>query len=114
HVCRKILDDRLLRIVSESYVIKGNVSFQIGDIHRMLHSLVFLFLRQEFKDTLRGCRRQLEHVAHLCDLLYRLGKVTDILEEGLDISDLDRSADRHKSSEDCHQYIAQVSDERHD
>ena len=80
------------------YVVEGDFSCHSLDCCRILDNLVFLFLVQEFKDTL-GCRRhRLYHVDDLRDLLDRLGKILHILNKRLNISDRDNIADCKKSS----------------
>ena len=51
----EIIDDDLLRVIAEMYVVEGDFSGHGLDRCRILNNLVFLFLVQEFKDTL-GCR----------------------------------------------------------
>ena len=102
----EIVDDDLLRVVAEMYVVEGDFSCHSLDCCRILDNLVFLFLVQEFKDTL-GCRRhRLYHVDNLRNLLNRLGKVFHILDKCLDITDRDHVFDRQKSAGQCHAGVA--------
>ena len=102
----EIVDDNLLRVVAEMYVVEGDFSCHSLDCCRILDNLVFLFLVQEFKDTL-GCRRhRLYHVDNLRNLLDRLGKVFHILDKCLDITDRDHVFDRQKSAGQCHAGVA--------
>ena len=80
----------------------------------MLCLLIFLILLQEFKYTLRSRRCRLKHIGYLRDLLDRLGKVPDVLEERLDIADLNRIFDDHETAKDRNNYISKVSDKLHD
>jgi len=87
-------------------MLKLYISFQSLNGIRVLRLKLFLRLLQKFKYSFRSCRRGLQKVCNLGDLLDRLCKVTDILEEGLDISNLDSSLDGKNSSEKCHHHIS--------
>ena len=113
HLCGEIIDDDLIRIIAEMYVIKLYISLQPFHGNRIRHCLVFLCFIQELKHSLRCSRCGLKHICHLRHLLDRLGKVSHILDEGLDITDFDRIFDRQISSQDRHCNISQISDELH-
>ena len=56
YLCREIVDDDLIRIVAEVYMIKFYISIKAVNGDRILFLIFFLFLIQEFKHTLRsGC-----------------------------------------------------------
>ena len=113
HICRKIIYNDLIRIITEFHMLKLYISFQSLNGIRVLRLKFFLRLLKKFKYPLRSCRRGLQKVCNLGDLLDRLCKVTDILEEGLDISNLDSSFDGKKPSEKCHHHISQISHKLH-
>ena len=114
HICGKIIYNDLIRIVTEFHMLKLYISFQSLNGIRVLRLKFFLRLLKKFKYPLRSCRRGLQKVCNLGDLLDRLCKVTDILEEGLDISNLDSSFDGKNPSEKCHHHISQISHKLHD
>ena len=114
NICGKVIDNDLIRVVSEFYMLKLYISFQSLNGIRVLRLKLFLRLLKKFKYPLRSCRRGLQKVCNLGDLLDRLCKVTDILEEGLDISNLDSSFDGKNPSEKCHHHISQISHKLHD
>jgi len=97
HIRGKIIYNDLIRVVAEFYMLKLYISFQSLNRIRILRLKFFLRLLQEFKYTLGGCRGRLQKVCNLCDLLDRLCKVTDVLEERLDITNLDPAFD-HKNT----------------
>ena len=55
-----------------------------------------------------------EEVGNLCDLLDWLCKVTDILEEGLDITNFDGTFDNKNATKKCNHHISEVSYKLHD
>ena len=114
HIRRKIMDDHFVGIIAERHMFKLHVSFQIPDIRRIFHSLILLRLFQELKHSLRSGRGRLKQVRHLGDLLDRLGKITDILEKGLYISDFDGSPDGEYSAQQSNHHIPQISHKLHD
>ena len=81
YICREIMNDDFIRIVTELNMFKLYISFQAFNRIRIFRLLYFLFLIKEFKDSLRSCCRRLQKVCNLRDLLDRLCKVTDILEK---------------------------------
>ena len=102
----EIMNDDLVRIVSELYMIKGYCSCYRPNIGRIFRGLILFLFIQEFEDTL-GCRRhRLYHVDHLRNLLDWLGKVFHILDKCLDITDRDHVFDRQKSAGQCHAGVA--------
>ena len=114
NICGKVIDNDLIRVVSEFYMLKLYISFQSLNGIRILRLNFFLRLLQELKYTLGGCRGRLQKVCNLCDLLDRLCKVTDVLEKGLNISNLNGSPDGKNASKKCHHHIAKVSYKLHD
>ena len=106
HICGKIIYNDLIRVITEFHMLKLYISFQSLNGIRILRLKLFLRLLQKFKYSLRSCRRGLQKICNLCDLLDRLCKITDILEEGLDISNLDSSLDGKNPSEKCHHHIS--------
>ena len=114
HIRGKIIYNDLIRVVAEFYMLKLYISFQSLNRIRILRLKFFLRLLQEFKYTLGGCRGRLQKVCNLCDLLDRLCKVTDVLEKGLNISNLNGSPDGKNASKKCHHHIAKVSYKLHD
>ena len=115
YLFRKIFDNDLIRPVAKAYMFKGYVSFHtIFQCHRMFHRLFFFLFFQEFKDTLGSCGCGLHHVSNLCDLLYRLGKVSDVLEERLNITDFNSSFDSHKATEKSYHYVSDITYKLHD
>ena len=97
HIRGKIIYNDLIRVVSEFYMLKLYISFQSLNRIRMLRLKFFLRFLQEFKYSLGSCCRGLQKVGNLSDLLDRLCKVTDVLEERLDITNLDPAFD-HKNT----------------
>ena len=97
NICGKVIDNDLIRVVSEFYMLKLYISFQSFNGIRMLRLKFFLRFLQEFKYSLGSCCRGLQKVGNLSDLLDRLCKVTDVLEERLDITNLDPAFD-HKNT----------------
>ena len=114
HICGKIIYNGLIRIITEFHMLKLYISFQSLNGIRVLRLKLFLRLLKKFKYPLRSCRRGLQKVCNLGDLLDRLCKVADILEEGLDISNLYSSFDGKNPSEKCHHHISQISHKLHD
>ena len=109
----EIMNDDLIRIVSELYMIKGYRSCYRPDISRIFCGLVLFLFVQEFEDTL-GCRRhRLYHVDHLRNLLDWLSKVFYILDECLDITDCNHVSDRQQASGQRHTGVAQIPDKHH-
>ena len=86
--------DDLIRTIAKGHVLKADISFHCMDIHRMFHCLILFFLFQKFKDAFGSCNCGLQHIRNLGNLLYRLRKVSDILEEGLNIAHLNGTFDR--------------------
>ena len=82
HLLGEIFYNDLIRAVAEAYVFKCYATFHaVFQFHRMLGGLFFLLFLKEFKNTLGSCRCGLHHICNLRDLLYRLGKVSDVLEK---------------------------------
>ena len=52
----KIMDNHMIRIITESYMASFYISAEGMDIHRVLHSLVFFFLIQKLENSLCGSR----------------------------------------------------------
>ena len=94
-------------------MLKLHIPCKIFYRNRVLRCLLFLRLLQKLKHTLRSCRRGLKKVYHLSDLLDRLSKVPDVLEEGLNISNLNASFNGKDPSQESHHYISQVSHKLH-
>ena len=113
HLGGEIIDDDLIRIVTEVYMVELHISLKPFHRNRIRHCLVFLCLIEKLEHSLRCSRCGLKHICHLRHLLDRLGKVSHILDKGLDITDLDRFFDRQVSSEDRHRDISEVPDELH-
>ena len=109
----EIVDDDLLRVVAEMYVVEGDFSSHGLNCRRILDDLVFLFFVQEFKDTLRCRRHRLYHVDHLRNLLDWLGKVFYILDECLDITNCNHVSDCQQTSGQRHTGVAQIPDKHH-
>ena len=114
HIRGKIIYNDLIRVVAEFYMLKLYISFQSLNRIRILRLKFFLRLLKKFKYPLRSCRGRLQKVCNLCDLLDRLCKVTDVLEKGLNISNLNGSPDGKNASKKCHHHIAKVSYKLHD
>ena len=109
----EIMNDDLVRIVSELYMIKGYCSCYCLNVSRIFRGLILFLFVQEFKDTL-GCRRhRLYHVDHLRNLLDWLGKVFYILDECLDITDCNHVSDCQQTSGQCHTGVTQIPDKHH-
>ena len=87
-------------------MFKSYISVQRRHIHRILLHFFFLLFFEEFKDTLRGSRGRLHHVADLGQLGDRLGKVSYILDKGLDLPYLNGILDCQKSSQNRNDHIA--------
>ena len=114
YLCRKVVNDQLIRIIAKCHVVKCHISVQAICRCRMIDLLILLLFLKEFKYTL-GCGScRLQHICHLRDLLDRLRKIPDVLEEGLDISDLNRIFDDEESAKNRHYDISQIADELHD
>ena len=54
YLCREIIDDDLIRIVSEMHMVKFHIALKSFHRNRIRHRLIFLCFIQELKDTL-GC-----------------------------------------------------------
>ena len=81
YICREIMNDDFIRIVTELNMFKLDIAFQTFNGIRIFRLLYFLFLIKKFKDSLRSCCGRLQKVCYLRDLLDRLCKVTDVLEK---------------------------------
>ena len=110
----EIMDDDLIRVVPEGHVGKFHRALRIGKMRRILHRLFLLFLLQEFKHSLRCCRCGLKHVGNLSQLSNGLGKVSHVLDKGLDISHIDGPAHRQHAAQNGDRHIAQISHKGHD
>ena len=109
----EIVDDDLIRIVSELYMVKGYCSCYRPNVGRIFRGLILFLFVQEFKDSL-GCRRhRLYHVDHLRNLLDWLGKVFYILDECLDITNCNHVSDCQQTSGQRHTGVAQIPDKHH-
>ena len=114
HICGKIIYNDLIRIITEFHMLKLYISFQSLNGIRVLRLKFFLRLLKKFKYPLRSCRRGLQKVCNLGDLLDRLCKVTDILEEGLDITNFNGTFDNKDTTKKCDHHISKVSYKLHD
>ena len=86
HMGAEIIDDGFIRQITEFDILKLHITRTVDDGNRVFDRLILFRLVQKLEHPLRsrGCR--LEQVAHLGDLLNRLGKHLIILDKGLDIS----------------------------
>ena len=103
----------LFRIIAKPDVLKFHIAAKIGDIHRMLSCLIFFSLLQKLEDTFTSRRCRLKHVGHLSNLLDRLCKIADILEKGLNIAHFNGFFDHHKTTQNGHHHITQITDKLH-
>ena len=55
YLCGKIMDNNLIRIISETYMIKFHISIKTFYRYCVFFYGFFLFLIQELKHTLGGC-----------------------------------------------------------
>ena len=77
----KIIDNDMIRIISEMHMVKFHTPFQAFQSHCIRHRLVFFRLFQELEHALGSCCRGLKHVGHLRYLLDRLGKTSYVLDK---------------------------------
>ena len=77
--------------VAEAHMVKGDLSVNIGGVGAVggVCQLLFFRLVQEFEHPLGGSGHALQHIGHLRKLLDGLGKVFDVLDKGLNITNGD-------------------------
>ena len=111
---REIMNDDLLRIITEADMLKAYLTLRILQSHRICHGLFLFFFLQELKNTLGSRRRGLKHICHLGNLLNRLGKALDILDKGLNLTDFNGTADDLPAAHQSHHHITDIAHELHD
>ena len=113
YICRKVVNNNPVRVVAEMHMIKLYISLQPFCRYRIGNCLFLFFLFQELKYPFRRRCRGLKHIGDLRHLLNGLGKVSDILDKGLDIADFDCIPDCQISAQYGHRHISQVAHKLH-
>ena len=114
HLAVEVMDDDLFRIIAELHMLEGDVAVQMFKFYSVLRCRHLFLCFEEVEYTLGRRGHHLQHVAHLGHLLKRLGEITDILDKGLNVADLDGSGCSQNASADGDAHISQVSDKHDD
>ena len=114
YLTAEIMDNQLIRLISEFHMLKTDAALYLFRPGRMFHANVLFLFPQEFKDPLRGSRHGLQHIGYLRHLCYGLGKVLYILDKSLNVTDLYRPSDCQQASAYRHRHISQIAYKHHD
>ena len=97
-------------------MVKSDLSVNVGGVGTAgrVCQLLFLRLIQKLKYPLGGSGHALQHIGHLRKLLDGLGKVFDVLDKGLNITNGDDPICSKNAAHDGHRHIAQVAHKVHD
>ena len=112
----EIVDDGLVRGVAEAHMVKGDLSVNVGGVGAAgrVGQLRLLRLVQKLEHALGSSSHALQHIGHLRKLLDGLGKVFDILDKSLNITNGDNTVCSKNAAHDGHCHIAQVAHKVHD
>ena len=115
-IAAEVVDDRFVRCVAEPHMVEGDLSVNAGGVGAAggVSQLVLLVLVQELKDAFGCGGHALQHVRHLRELLDGLGKVADILNEGLNVADRDGARCGKDAAHNGDRHIAQIAYKAHD
>ena len=116
HRAAEVVDDGLVRGVAEAHMVKGDLSVNVGGVGAAgrVGQLLFLRLIQKLEHPLGGSGHALQHIGYLRKLLDGLGKVFDILDKSLNITNGDNAVCSKNAAHDGHCHIAQVAHKVHD
>ena len=116
HRAAEVVDNSLVRGVAEAHMVKSDLSVNVGGVGTAgrVCQLLFLRLIQKLKYPLGGSGHALQHIGHLRKLLDGLGKVFDVLDKGLNITNGDDPICSKNAAHDGHRHIAQVAHKVHD
>ena len=103
----------LVFVVTELNVIELYSSLHVSKCIVIPFGIVLFLLLEEFEYSFSSCYHRLQLVGYLSHLLQRLGEVSDVLDERLDIADIYRSSDRKHSTRYRYCYISEVSYKLH-
>ena len=109
----KVLDQRLVRVVTERHVLELHPSAAHG-VARGLNRIGRLVLDiEQIEDPLGGSDARLQKVGHRRHLGERLGELTRVLDERLHVAQAHRTGRDPQTTDHSHCDIAQVPDEHH-
>ena len=108
HRAAEVVDDGLVRGVAEAHMVKGDLSVNVGRVGAAggVCQLRFLRLAQKLEHPLCSSSHALQHIGHLRKLLDGLGKVFDVLDKGLNITNGDDPVCSKNAAHDGHRHIA--------
>ena len=112
--CRKIVDDDLVRIITEFYMVKFYIAFCIFQMSSFVFLILHLFSLKKFKYPLSCRSAGLERLDCLGNLGQRLGEEADIHHEGDNNFKTDLSVHCQHSANHTYGNIAEVSDKDHE
>ena len=97
-------------------MVKGPLPVNVGGVGAAggVGQLLFLRLIQKLEHALGSSSHALQHIGHLRKLLDGLGKVFDILDKSLNITNGDDAVCGKNAAHDSHCHIAQVAHKVHD
>ena len=107
------MDDRLVRRVAKAHVLELDEAIALLG-HLGVLDLLLLRGGEELEDALGGRGHGLQRVAHVAELLHRLGEVADVLDEGLDVAGSGVSGEGKLGAHDDHAHVAHVTHEAHE
>src|SRR5574344_144074 len=113
YLCAEIMNDNLIRLIAKAYMLKADCSIKLPDLCRMLRCLLLLRLLQKGKNTFCSCCHGLYLIDNLRDLLNRLREIPHILDESLNISYRDHTADRQHAAGKRNACISKIAYKGH-
>ena len=111
---RQVLDQRLGRIVAELDVVEAHQTLDVLDVLGVLAFGHLLGLVQELEDAFGRSQGALQDRGHRAQLTERLGELTRILGERLQVAQRHRAGKHLESADDHHDHEVQVAEELRD
>ena len=111
---RKILDQRFGRIVAELDMVEPHQALDVLDVLGVLAFGHLLGFVQELEDAFGRSQGALQDRGHRAQLAQRLGELTRILGERLQVAQRHRAGEHLESADDHHDHEVQVAEELRD
>ena len=115
-IAAEIVNNCLFLRVAEFDMVEGDLTVNVGGVGAMGRVSLLILLRfvQKLKDAFGGGSHALQHIGYLRQLLDGLGKVLDVLDKGLNITDGDGARGGKDAAHNGHRHIAEVAHKVHD